>query len=255
MVLSAGLVAQGNAPVLLFSSDFNAASGDYASKGSLPAVLRPMGPNQRHGKPGSGVSGLTGDRAWDASANTSQGAGVPVNTSRVQVDVSGFNLSDLKGFTLAFWFKTEQATDDGLRLFCLSISPTGGISHTQRGMVLRTFRGGLEMFFGTGASSVRATSEAHRYNQTDTWTFAAITWDGSDVMFYAGDRDSGVKKAGHGRFSGPLTHVPGSPILGNHIQANRGLDGWLDNVRFYDGPLSLQALEALRAADAAGSPL
>lgn len=239
-------------PEPLFCVRFDAdtlADGSPASSGRMPALVRLAGALQGVGAAGSGVSGKPADRAWDSSQNKGQGAQSPRNDARVTIDIPALKLAELKAFSLVFWFKTTQKTDDALRLFCASMSVDGAISNTQRGMVLRTRDGGLEMVFGNGKKALRAASAPASFDKVGEWMFVAVVWDGAFVYFYTQTTDQGIHPVGKTPFRGPLTNVPGPLIFGNHYLKNRGISGQMDNLRFFDSALSSAQLERLLMVD------
>lgn len=248
-VWAAGVHAQN----LLLAYDFNEAATTYESSGTLTSPLTSRGTFQTFGADGSGVSGLPGDRAWDASANTTQGAVTPSNNSALTSPATGLDWSTLSGFTLVFWFKTEQSldADAATRFFYKADRATTPVG---QGLTLRSFSGRLELRIGSTAGEVVVSStdfgSGSGYNKTNSWIFVALTWDGSTVQFYCGGPDYRLVLAGGGAFSGTIVNHTGNLILGNTSSFNRGLDGWIDNFRLYDGPLTTAELEAMRLADA-----
>lgn len=244
-------------PLLAYS--FNESTASYPSVGTWPITLRGFGEKQKAGAPGSGVSGRTDDRAWDASANEGQGTSQPLNSSGLVAAQPGPELAGLKAFTLSFWFKTEQsfAQDSATRFLMLSDRPAEPVS---RGMVLRSHRGALELRIGgispegegTPMEVVVASTrfrEGVGYHRTHTWVFVAITWDGSEVHFHVGDARAAIASAGSGPFVGRIVEEQANLVLCNTRALNRGLDGWLDNFRFHDVALSIADLDALRRTD------
>lgn len=249
-------------PSPLLEYKFNESSANYASAGRLKPRLLGLGSNQSPGAPGSGVSGLPADRAWDASANTTQGVGLPANNSALISTASDLRLSGLKAFTLSFWYKTEHplSPDAATRFVIKADRPTEPIS---QGLALRSFKGSLELRLGAMTADGKNTPvegvitstryrEGFGYNRVNTWIFVAITWDGRDVRFYAADRDSAVTLAGGDTFSGVILDDPGLLVLGNARAYNRGLDGLMDNFRLHDDTLTVSQLDELRRADLAG---
>lgn len=255
------LASAARAQTLLLEYNFNETSGSYASAGSLTPVLTPRGSNQTFGANGSGVSGAADDRAWDASGNVTQGATTPANNAAITTPATGLNLASLSGFTISFWFKTEQSlnSDAALRFVYKADRATSPVS---QGLTLRSYNGALELRIGGKvngqASEIVVVSTkfgtSSGYNKVNDWVFVAITWDGSAVQYYVGGKDYPVVPAGGGAFGGTIVNNTGDLVLANTSSFNRGLDGWMDNFRFYDGALSKAALEALRLADIGAPP-
>lgn len=251
--------AQDAQPLLQY--DFNQSAGNYTSSGSLKLPLAARGKDQAHGGPGSGVSGLPADRAWDTSANTTQGVETPANNTALTATPSASLFGDnLKAFTLAFWFKTEQSLnkDAATRFFVNSDRPTAPVGE---GIALRSYNGRLELRIGgrnTNGQPQEAvvtsnrTKEGEGFNRVDTWVFVAITWDGRSVMYYIGTKDSPIIYSGGAAFTGSILPTSKPIVIGNTASFNRGLDGFIDNFRFYDAALPPPQLEQLRQADARG---
>jgi len=164
------------------------------------------------------------------------------------------NLNQLTGFTIAFWFRTEQSleADAATRLVYKADRATTPVG---QGFTLRSFSGRLELRIAGSAGEVAINSfdfpADSGYNKVNSWIFVAITWDGSTIQYYCGGRDYRVVLAGSGAFAGPIVDHTGDLILCNTSSFNRGLDGMLDNFRFYDGALTKTELESLRQSDAA----
>ncbi len=253
-VLPASLPAQR----LLLHYDFNGSTAPYPSAGELNSPLTPRGDFQAPGADGSGVSGLPDDRAWDASANTSQGISTPANNAALTTPATNLDLSQLTGFTIAFWFKTEQSLngDSATRLVYKANTAAGEVA---QGFTMRSLSGRLELRIrAAGSANVSIISSldfgsGSGYNKVDSWIFVAFTWDGSTIQYYCGGPDYSLVLAGSGAFSGPIVNHTGNLVIGNAASFNRGLDGWVDNFRFYDGALTKAELEALRVNDAGAS--
>lgn len=243
---------------LLLHYDFNGGTAPYPSVGELDSPLTPRGDFQSPGADGSGVSGRPGDRAWDASANTSQGNATPANNAALTTPAPNLDLNQLTGFTIAFWFKTEQSLngDSATRLVYKANTSAGEVA---QGFTLRSLSGRLELRIrAAGSANVSIISSldfgsGSGYNKVNSWIFVAFTWDGSTIQYYCGGPDYSLVLAGSGPFSGPIVNNIGNLVIGNAGSFNRGLDGWVDNFRFYDGALTKAELEALRLSDAGAS--
>lgn len=267
LVAAFSLSVSAQAQKLLLSYDFNEASSNYSSDGVVKAKLKGKGKEQKAGDPGSGVSGLPKDRAWDASAGKVQAfdsESKAVNSSALAHDKNEKAIDNLGAMTIAFWFNADQALSNAANRFVFNASSTTNPTH---GFYLRAVSrssGGrrahaLEFAPGKNGEQTKAIVSHYftpgtGYAKVGEWVFVAMTWNGGRVDFYVGDRNSPVKPAGSGVFSGPLGDEKQALVIGNTRASNRGFDGKLDNFRLYDGALSPAALETLRAADVAGQP-
>ncbi|MFA6960766.1 MAG: LamG-like jellyroll fold domain-containing protein [Opitutaceae bacterium] len=255
LLLPSALSAQS----LLLEYTFNESEPRYLSTGEIPVTLSSRGALQSAGAPGSGVSGNYSDRAWDASANTTQGIGLPANTSALVSPAKQLDFSMLQAFTITFWYKTQHPfTDDAATRFIMkSERPSEPIG---QGLMLRSYKGALELRLGAVqpgndgqlsevvANSTRFPANSG-YNRTDIWIFAAITWNGKNIRFHVGDSKLPVSDAGGSPFAGSIVDAPGLLAIGNARSFNRGLDGWLDNFRLYGTALSNASLESIRRSD------
>ena len=252
---------------LLLEYTFNQQSPVYASSGSVQAVLRGVGPNQVAGAPGSGVSGQPEDRAWDASANTIQALDSEtkeVNRSALVHERDLDAIDDLEAFTLVYWFHADQPLSNAANRFVFNASSTTKPTHGFYVRAVSRASGGrrayaMELQAGNNGVEVPPVRSLYfnpgtGYSKVGEWVFVAITWNGGRVDFYVGDRYTAVTPAGSGILAGRLGNPDQALILASSRGNNRGLDGKFDNFRLYDGPLSPVALEALRAADVAGTP-
>lgn len=254
-LLLLGLCAAGQLPAqtLKLFYDFHETGGTYANGGDLDAPLTPRGSYQVAGADGSGVSGSTDDRCWDTSANTTQGATSPYNNAALTTPATGLDLSTLGGFTISFWFRTEQSLDsDAAVRFVYKANAASGT--VTQGLTLRSLDGALELrIAGADGMTIAKSTDfgtSSGYNRVGSWIFVALTWDGSTIQYYCGGPDYNLVLAGSTAFTGPIVNYTGSLVVGNTSSYNRGLDGAIDNFRFYDGPLTKAALEALRLSDA-----
>ncbi len=263
-LLVAGPLAAQN---LVLSYDFNEASPVYASAGSLKAKLKGKGKEQKAGEPGSGVSGLPKDRAWDGSAATVQGFETKtkaVNRNGLVHDRDEKAIDNLSAFTIAFWFNADQPLSSAANRFFFNANTATKITHgfTLRA-VSRTSGGrrshALEFWPGLNGEETKPVVSQYfapgtGYSKVGEWVFVVMTWNGGRVDFYVGDRNTPVKPAGSGAFSGSFGDDKRPLVIGNTAALDRGFDGKLDNFRLYDGALSPVAIEALRTADVAGQP-
>jgi len=262
-VLLAGALAPANAqdaaaPAPVLAYNFNQAEGPYPSAGTLALPLDVHGKNQTHGAPGSGVSGLPGDRAWDCSANTLVGyvaqAPAPNDSALFTTPKQALFPEGTRAFTLTFWFKADQSLseDSSVRFFFNANRITPPIDE---GMLLRNLKGRLELRIATrnadGKPEVAVFASAlpepdKGFNQAHKWVFVAIVWDGATVRYYCAGPQSPLTYMGSKYFTGPITPSGKPLIIGNVGGFDRGFDGLIDNLRLYYAAVPAPQLEILR---------
>lgn len=220
----------------------------------------PGTPTDLHSANGGGVSGTTGDRAFDNTITTSTGSGGRAVHGTTGTNVSDFDgIDGLQSFTLQGWFNASAGA--GGRIMENRASNAGWQLLYSGGAL------SFEVDAATGASSARSLIE---FNTTDTWIFFAVTYDGSltanNVNFYKGTLDSPVALVGStlSLNQGAATNEGSRLILGNGASAGngfeRGFDALLDNVRIYGaasgntGALNQASLEQIRSFDAVPEP-
>ncbi len=262
LIMMAGpAVLHSDQPILYF--DLNESRTTYENKGISQERLRGAGPKQRAGKAGSGVSGKKTDRAWDATANKGCGAKDPENDSKLTTTGPVPEMDSLKAFTMMMWYTSEQNMGDALRL--IYKANTHNWRKLDKGFMLRSFTSenvkgklALRLTLGTGGARSEFSSNFYDerkgfnvYGPDNKWIFLAITWDGEHVQFYCGGKESSVEPASYPmRFKGKMMPSANQLFIGN--SNNRGLDGKIDNIRFYDVALSAGQLEEIRSKDVEG---
>lgn len=202
-----------------------------------------------HGADGSGVSGLTGDLAFDNSA--SSGMGSAGTGGRAQTAATVASVNTLKSFTLTGWFKTADAT---------SISGNAALINNQSGASdgFRVYSSGSGVLAlnvnGSGVTSTSTTA----YAATQSWVFFAVTYDGTsslnNVKFYVGSTSSATQlNVTRTLDQGTTNNNTSGLSVGNLSGANvRAFDGLLDDINIYGsqadsfGVLSLSQIEAIR---------
>lgn len=257
-LLALAATASAQTPVLFYN--FNESSEKkYESQGSAKDTIAGKGPKQKAGAPATGVSGKDTDRAWDATENTTAGATEPYNKSALEMSATPKALNDLKAFTLVLWYTSQQAPDSAVRLICKTDNPTKQTT----GFVLRTYtpknmggKSAVELGLGNGAKTTALISDyfargsgTNITGPQNSWIFLAITWDGSMVRFYTGNTTAPVAPAGARAYKDKIADEKKPLILGNNPTKTRGLDGKIDNFRFYNEALTPDQLEQLRQAD------
>jgi hypothetical protein len=199
-----------------------------------------------HSADSLGVSGLTGDRAFDNTTSTSMGGsgGRADQADLVAIDT-------LTSFTLQGWFKTDEAT---------SLGNNARIFHNVSGS------NGFELYgssgdFNFGVDNGNASTSGSNYGDTQTWIFFAVTYDGTlasnNVKFYKGSGTSTVTQVGTQTVDKSTVDDEKTGLgIGNKSgSSNFSFDGYLDNIRIFgsqsnnSGVLTLSQLETFRSGD------
>lgn len=277
LIFSFGMKAQAATPIMEYK--FN--STGTTAKSSCPNYSLSLSnaagaATDLHSSAGAGVSGLSGDRAFDntASRYMGRGDGLP-NAGGIanQSDLDG--IDKLASFTLQGWFKTVpgQTMGNFARLFDNhndSISPQGGFElYGGRNVNGPVDPGKLTLLLDGSELSTTTAS----YQEQDTWMFFAVSYDGTltsnNVKFYKGTRTSPVILIDSLTLNkGTVNSEPTGLGIGNRDRRpsipnqvrDRPFDGFLDNMRIFGTPtgkggiLSLSELEALRARDVSNLP-
>jgi hypothetical protein len=200
---------------------------------------------------------LTGSAAFSAS-----GAGVGVfdkalSTSDgtndfLSAPTGGNAAFGLSAMTIALWVNIDAAANDD-RLVS-NLTTTTGFDLSIKGYSAGTGAGGADGFslaFGFNSTSGAVQSADAKY-VSDKWLFLAVTYDSatSTVSFYSGDElsaltlnDTAVKSGSIGASLSNL-EIGGTPVTSN----DRSPTALFNDVRIYNGALSLSDLEAVRAS-------
>lgn len=253
LLAAPSLSAQVNNPLLEFnfngtgtteiSTGSNEATGGFFNSAKAAADL--------HSADGTGLSGLSGDRAFDNTASNQMGgtSGAPGSGGLFRIDNAHGALS---AFTISGWYKSDAEFGNNARL------TTGSINIDAPG------NRGLRLdITGIGAVEVLRSATGNVYNQAGTWTFFAISYEagvnGQDnvVNFYAGASDKNVSLVTTLVIASTDNNVVAASnlILGNNGSYNRPFDGLMDNFRLWDSVLDLDDLKLVRSADMQNSPL
>lgn len=265
-LVSLASVAHG-AAVLQYQWNFNETGTTAASSvpgggtANLSLVNSGNSPTDLHGAAGSGVSGLSGDRALDNTASTagaSGGLGRAVNFSNTTVGATA-------QFAVTAWVKPTSVggfgrilvlgngnDPSGTNSIALMTSPSSyanGFNGTDLGQ-------GLEFNINGGN---RRPNVPLPLNQ---WTFIAAEYTQnpdttSTINVYSGTTSSSVTlvltsvvpAAGLGTPDLNGANDLTTAFVGNRSGRDRAFDGFLDDVRFYTGTFgSVAAVDAVRAS-------
>ena len=254
--LAAGLLSATVAQSQIFVYNFNdnASGTTTVSTGSntATATIRNasnVATNLR-GASGSGVSGLSGDYAFDnAAASTgmgSLGTGGYASTASI-----GTVMDSTTSFTLSGWMNPQTQISSGARI--IEQFNTG----TSYWRLSSDTAGRLSLAMATPTmSSASITSPAgSAYSGTGQWTFFAVTYDGTiasnNVKFYVGGTNSAASLVGTVTLNGGTLGI-NTAGLAMGGGPTRPMDALLDNLRIdgvtsgAGGALSLAQLETIR---------
>lgn len=218
-----------------------------------------------HGPAGSGVTGITADRAFANLGPNTHGSAASTATNGFRADQADLNAIDqLQSFTLSGWFKTE--TTDALagktpRLFWNHNDSTAGFN-------LQFFSGSEDLKLDVDDNATFVNTTGNQYADKQAWVFFAVTYDGTvasnNIKFYKGYRTDAEAKLGttqttaqtklistHTLNRGTVGSESIGLVLGNRTAGDRPFDGYLDEMRIDGGSgatnaLTLAQIEAIR---------
>lgn len=223
----------GTSTTTAYDSSGNGLNGTFLNSSGVASALQTV----------AGVSGNTGDYAFDNSASTGMGSGFTGGKVSTSI-ASGFDI--LSSFTISLWLNPSSTFTNTATVFSLRIGTNTVISLAARstgtGQVNLTIEGlsGL-----SGSNTVTLTLNA--------WNYLAVTYDGSsstnNVTFYQGSTTSSVTASTTASADAGTVDASGALTLsvGNiDVNYSRPFDGYIDNLAFYSGILDTAALESLR---------
>ncbi|HWD93449.1 MAG TPA: GH92 family glycosyl hydrolase [Verrucomicrobiae bacterium] len=173
----------------------------------------------------------------------------------------GFN-GTIAGFTATFWMKGNIAfpaannTGSSPRLWNLNTGPTGGsVGNQDNGMgMLLNSATNLELYFGSSAvvNGLSAPLAAHQ------WYFVAVTYDGQVFNLFLGTDTGGVTLVGTATNPGQSINLAvsgaASLVIGNQGGLTRGLNGWMEDFRIYNGAGDSNFVESVRKTLTVAAP-
>ncbi|HEU5123107.1 MAG TPA: LamG-like jellyroll fold domain-containing protein [Verrucomicrobiae bacterium] len=230
--------ASAQTPMLKFSfEDTGTTTVDSVAGVPLNLVNSGNTATDLHGAAGSGVAGV--GKALDFSSGSSGGSGPLASV----VNSSAVNFGSVGSFTMTLWFK-PTAFGNFPRFFWLGPNGT-----TDQG----TGKIGIE---GNGGSATSVQISGTVNNTTvngvsnivvGQWNFLAFTWDGSTYQVYVANETkpvvSGAALSGSGSIEIGSTFSLG---IGNRINRDRSVQGYIDDVRFYSGAADATFLDNVR---------
>jgi hypothetical protein len=180
------------------------------------------------------------------------------NTTLTNLGVHG----TIAGFTATFWMKGNIAfpaannIGSSPRLWNLNAGPTGGsVGNQDNGMgMLLNSATNLELYFGTSAAvnGLSAPLAAHQ------WYFVAVTYDGQVFNLYLGTDTGSVTLIGTAAIPGQSINLAASGtaslVIGNQGGLTRGLNGWMEDFRIYNGAGDSNFVESVRRVLTVAAP-
>jgi len=224
-----------------------------------------------HGQKGSGVSGKSGDRAFDCTSATGMGKvsdklpqpapATYIGPVAIAEDETSL-LSGLKSYTIQGWFKTDGSVITGVARLVHFANAQDSAGKTVIDLA-GNLNGGT-LFLGittptaTRKEPVDTKAFYNAYDMVNQWVFFALTYRKNEFSFYVGDAVNTAALAGVSKGDGATGDVPTILSIGNTQTPKRPFKGWIDNIRIYGsadeekGALSISDLEMLRKLDASG---
>ncbi len=212
-----------------------------------------------HTGPGTGVSGLPTDRAFDNSASN----GI-IGASRAQHAADFQPIDALAAFTLSGWFRLpETATESIGRQDALIENSTISVLDNPGGYRLR---GGAVADSGTLELRVNRDFEIESsaaYTEIGEFVFFAVSYDGTltadNVKFYKGTETGGVTLVDTLTLDAGVVLDENIPLTLGVTQTSgltiNPFQGQLDNIRIDGAVVSLAQLEARRSFDLGAVPM
>jgi hypothetical protein len=248
---------------------FNETGTMAASAGSDATVLLLKDRNGNaadlHGADGSGVSGLSGDRAFDNRGSAWAGFG-----GRGEQPGDNEALDQFSSFTVQGWLKGDDGPSVTGNLARL-VEKTDGFAEgggwgvdwaagdPYSGRDVGSIGFGIRGEGGTGGFAT-----AGSYVSQQQWIFFAVTYDGTaasnNVKFYRGTTSQALQLVATGTVAVGTERGSVSPLsVGNGANGARAFSGLLDDIRIFgvksgnDGVLTMAELETIRADDASNT--
>lgn len=193
-----------------------------------------------HGAAGSGVAGL--GRALDFSAAAYNNPASPIAFA-TNSGALGFGV--VSNFTLTQWIKPGVVSqyprffEIGTNTFTVETVADSFAYLLNNGPGFQVFLNGVQALTTDTVPGVSAGS----------WSFVAITYDGSSLNLYAGSEMSPVALVASAADPGQTMNLgtSGTVFLGNRLSdQRRAFPGWLDDTRFFTGAADVNFLESVR---------
>ena len=217
------------------------------------------------GANGSGVNGAASGTAAMVLTNGAGGAQPAGGNGERALDNSDPILAfgSITNFVVTFWVNelAQQPATIGPRLFVLNTGATAADA-TANSIAVK-FQTQNELFFEiNNTADAIGTAQVNNY-PANKWLFFAFVWDGTNLFEYDGSDTAPCVQAS--KVAAPiatvlpvnLTAATASLMLGDRGNLGRGLDGWMEDFRFYTGlpANNLSYVESIREAIAPKIPV
>ncbi len=193
-----------------------------------------------HSATGTGVGGI--GKALDfTSALGGNGTAAPL---AVTTNNAALGFGTVTNFTMTEWVKPSQ----------LAANPCFFLLGTNT-VVLETATNSISYQLNNGASFQVFVNGTQRNTATTvpgltvgSWSFIALTYDGANLILYAGSESSAAVPVSTNAVAGLAVNLGtrGSLFLGNRGDRLRGFDGLIDDTRFYTGVANAAFLNTVR---------
>lgn len=266
-----------DAASLLYQWNFNGGNGANTGTASGGSLVANVGTGTSTGSfTSAGVSGTAGDYAlstsntydswWGSFSGDAAGVGA--------VDLSSVSVSDQ--FTITMWFKRTGSNSPTLLAIGDTSSPT---SSSNPGIAITAQPGWSNNGSGVNVSvngygTDGGSGDLWGAGAESDWVFLAVAYDGTggiwwnptmnglfgqhrNLFFLTGDASTAASVAeGHALNIGDWGTSAGglglgstaSIFLGNNGPNTAGFSGFMDDVRIYDGLLTVSEIEGVRQA-------
>ena len=212
-----------------------------STSGATLNIVDGTTPTDFHGLAGSGVAGS--GKALDFSSATYANANSPL---AFVTNSSAVNFGVVSIFTMTQWIKPDALVNFP-RFFIIGTNAVAIETATNSFGYLLNNGASFQIFLN---GIQRITSGAVPGLAAGSWSFIAITYDGTNLNLYAGSQSSAVALVTTAAVPGAAINfgTSGSVILGNRLTDRlRAFDGMIDDTRFYTGAADTNFLNTVRA--------
>ena len=217
---------------------------------TLQMINQNGGTTNLHGAADSGAAGATNpNRALNLSMNPNQGS-TGVSGNFVAATNSALGFGNVTNFVVTMWMKQLYylPANIGPRMFIIGNS-TNTDCGTANSIGMK-FQDAADLYFFV--NTVQATASFGSSLPTNTWIFAAMAYDGTNITLYEGTDVTPVtpvSTTAAANLTVPLGNAA-SVFLGNRLDRARCFAGWFDDFRFYAGAGDSSFVESIRQSTA-----